>query len=723
MGEGEPYEALSYCWGDASVKVPIIVNGKMFPVTTNLFAALRKLRKTDSIRRIWIDAICINQDDNNEKSTQVLLMRDIYQNTGRCFVWLGEFEDAKPMTNVLNLIRKAKDSKITPEEIRKMTCEDRFRFWERLGLLDIDGSAWKTVDGIMNAHWWDRVWVIQEITFPKRVTVFCGNEEWDWDEMIELCQFLYKATSESPDDEKLGLCEMASYLGNLRKLSHLREDHVLLLSQILLKFKGRGATDPKDNVFALLSMDFDQGEITAPVRGLELWMNYRTTSWTLKKCRDKLSNTPLEDLSGTDLIMTLRAFRASSRAKEAYDKFNSTHHMDFVEDEGVLKREKDSVPFIEFFKIRLSKGNELRREKRHSNLIESIQVNGSGTRSTLYEGYSKERGLLADYNMSIREVYTMTMQRLLYYSSDLKLFLEIDHSLANEHGLPSWTIDWSKYDALSRKRMEGGQYSATCDSTLVGIPDMNGQEIQLEGYQVETIHQISQFPLKFRSQAGMPFITLWKEMFIENMKNPATAEELERTFYHTILGRDTVEEIGTAGVTKVKEIIQILMEAIDEGHQTPTFFRLIEDVSTGPYLARAHAYCWNREMIVTNTGKVGLVPATAAIGDSIFLLRGGNMPFVLREKKSKGKEHKAKEQLQQDPVPKREKPDVILLESVRAIFNSRNEEDIFRDESPDPIRNDEGNASKWELIGHANINGMMDGEEWVEGKCWDVTLV
>ncbi|TEY56940.1 hypothetical protein BOTCAL_0223g00200 [Botryotinia calthae] len=57
LEEYEPYEALSYCWDDTSIKVPITVNGKKFDAPTNYFAAIQKLRKTDVIRRIWIDAI------------------------------------------------------------------------------------------------------------------------------------------------------------------------------------------------------------------------------------------------------------------------------------------------------------------------------------------------------------------------------------------------------------------------------------------------------------------------------------------------------------------------------------------------------------------------------------------------------------------------------------------------------------------------------------------
>ena len=74
-----PFEALSYCWGDPIVTQPIKLQGLDYSVTTTLAAALRYPRRQDRPGVIWIDAICINQSDNNEKNHQVPLMREIYQ--------------------------------------------------------------------------------------------------------------------------------------------------------------------------------------------------------------------------------------------------------------------------------------------------------------------------------------------------------------------------------------------------------------------------------------------------------------------------------------------------------------------------------------------------------------------------------------------------------------------------------------------------------------------
>jgi len=85
------YEALSYVWGDATVRAQSIqLNGFPFQVTENLHAALRALRLPDGDRELWIDALCINQMANSEKSREVLRMLDIYRGARRVLVWLGE---------------------------------------------------------------------------------------------------------------------------------------------------------------------------------------------------------------------------------------------------------------------------------------------------------------------------------------------------------------------------------------------------------------------------------------------------------------------------------------------------------------------------------------------------------------------------------------------------------------------------------------------------------
>lgn len=84
-----PFEALSYTWGSNIVDSPLYVEAGNLPIRANLDAALRSLRLPNLARRLWVDAICINQDDVQERTRQVQYMRLIYKRATRVIVWLG----------------------------------------------------------------------------------------------------------------------------------------------------------------------------------------------------------------------------------------------------------------------------------------------------------------------------------------------------------------------------------------------------------------------------------------------------------------------------------------------------------------------------------------------------------------------------------------------------------------------------------------------------------
>ncbi|KIM99253.1 hypothetical protein OIDMADRAFT_97589, partial [Oidiodendron maius Zn] len=84
------FEALSYVWGRMTPGRHIFCSGSQLPITENCEAALRCLRHHERPRVLWVDAICINQSSNEEKSVQVALMGRIYGQSARVLAWLGK---------------------------------------------------------------------------------------------------------------------------------------------------------------------------------------------------------------------------------------------------------------------------------------------------------------------------------------------------------------------------------------------------------------------------------------------------------------------------------------------------------------------------------------------------------------------------------------------------------------------------------------------------------
>ncbi|KAK4653245.1 hypothetical protein QC762_511730 [Podospora pseudocomata] len=131
------YEALSYTWGDPTRNYLISIGAASLPVTKSAHDALRHLRLKDRDRRVWIDAICINQDDNTERNHQVEYMGQIFKGASRVLAWLGP---AGPGTDeAFELIRAvsarspmkpALDEVICPEKAPLIGCGNQWEDWE-----------------------------------------------------------------------------------------------------------------------------------------------------------------------------------------------------------------------------------------------------------------------------------------------------------------------------------------------------------------------------------------------------------------------------------------------------------------------------------------------------------------------------------------------------------------------------------------------------------------
>jgi hypothetical protein len=95
-----PYIALPYYWGDPGITNPINLGGHIVEITTNLDSALRAVRKMRAKEesrkdiKLWVDAICISQDDSQERSEQVRNMRQIYLKAREVIAWVGAWEAA-----------------------------------------------------------------------------------------------------------------------------------------------------------------------------------------------------------------------------------------------------------------------------------------------------------------------------------------------------------------------------------------------------------------------------------------------------------------------------------------------------------------------------------------------------------------------------------------------------------------------------------------------------
>lgn len=145
------YGALSYTWGDVTPIRDILINGHKVSVRSNLEAALRALRNRSSIQAgllIWIDALCINQEDINERNQEVKRMRTIYKTAREVIVWLGAEGDqsSKVMRLIRSLSRAVKEETPSTLQVLMKIMPEVF-----------ESGAWQALGQLMYRSYWERV--------------------------------------------------------------------------------------------------------------------------------------------------------------------------------------------------------------------------------------------------------------------------------------------------------------------------------------------------------------------------------------------------------------------------------------------------------------------------------------------------------------------------------------------------------------------------------------
>jgi hypothetical protein len=170
--ETEGYSALSWCWGSPSPgsetpnlkPIRIFHDNKpfRFEVSTNLESALRHLRRR-KILRVWVDAVCINQRDNDEKNNQVPMMAKIYGDADLVYVWLGGEEN-----------RSKEAIKFIQNRVLNLNDFDDLVKDKRTS------KEWNALLALMQRDWFSRRWIVQEIALAKDAVILCGNDSIKW---------------------------------------------------------------------------------------------------------------------------------------------------------------------------------------------------------------------------------------------------------------------------------------------------------------------------------------------------------------------------------------------------------------------------------------------------------------------------------------------------------------------------------------------------------------
>jgi hypothetical protein len=168
-----PCYALSYTWlcdNSGAAKTHVLqIEKQQLPVLDALHPFFDVLSSKGALLDDtwwWIDSICINLADTEERSHQVQLMEQIYRNADSVIIWLGEGSDdtdrAIDFIELLNKTIRQQPCRPGPEEIRSIFQQDHYH------------PHWVALTNFFQRRWWSRIWTLQEYAIPVSVSFWCG---------------------------------------------------------------------------------------------------------------------------------------------------------------------------------------------------------------------------------------------------------------------------------------------------------------------------------------------------------------------------------------------------------------------------------------------------------------------------------------------------------------------------------------------------------------------
>ncbi|KAF4996974.1 hypothetical protein FGRMN_4192 [Fusarium graminum] len=246
------YEALSYTWGSPDNPGSAIIQDRpdlpesLLSIQRNLAEALATLRYSDRTRTMWIDAVCINQNDMAERSQQVERMADIYRLANRVVVWLGPIDSSASIVfpildHIGRQIEYSKSNHLLPSP--EATKPDWFRVECPLPYGD---DIYAAVYELLGRPWFERVWIVQEIQLANvDSSLQCGSAIVSW-------PIFRRAVLCLQSKIRVPLERLRPRLMEVRNLSDYALE--LNLSRLVRRHRDRKCQNPRDKIYGLLSL-------------------------------------------------------------------------------------------------------------------------------------------------------------------------------------------------------------------------------------------------------------------------------------------------------------------------------------------------------------------------------------------------------------------------------------------------------------------------------------
>jgi hypothetical protein len=556
LHEAPPYYALSHCWGPQKQTTTIEIGSERLPVCSDLLSGIMRLRELAAssseleppVNYVWIDNICINQEDAAERSAQVQLMGIIYSKATRTLIWLGPESSSSSkawrFVDYIYDISKTHHAVSKLEDIPQCTYSDSYHKLYKLP--EWDDKAWVQLRELFDLRWFSRIWVVQEVVQSSQDPIILHGEELrSWKHLGWVASWMRRKGY-------LRLPHISQAILNVDTLYILRRSRVAwpldaLISMTQLKFH---ATDQRDKVYSLLALSAE--------------------------CQDP------------------------------------------------------------------------------SNIPEALKP---------------------DYTISVEQTYQKVGRFLLERSCSLALLTRIRgpwdsltrmRRLHELPGLPWWCPDWSDFEGHNRgirTSLSWIDYSDSSKPATLGFPQhyvasgrlklkihdaSDPSVLRVSGFRVGKIERMVPFNEKLMSKEQFHQCFSWMiipplKLALSSLKKEEDITDWVAQFIKATsaeqhqLGSRTWEQSFKDGVNYLHNLLvanRHLNSSIVFRNNDGTTIDLKECLSAKGdpevYASLARNFCYNRSFVITSNGQMGIGPSGTRVGDTVAIVPGSGVPYILR---------------------------------------------------------------------------------------------
>lgn len=663
------FTALSYVWGNGST-ASIYCNGSAFTITSNCKEALTSLRSIEENVCIWVDSICVNQEDDAEKDGQIRIMGEISQWASTTWIWLGPGDDR--CTRAIESLKMVSELRpprfgspwihgrwgntVTHDRISCMVKSTRFVLQKFLSLQFIDRKLHQSsiaalytdtpgthavtwmlklfhhcylddLDHLLGHEWLTRVWTFQEVVLASNPMLVCGKSVISWSDLLRSLEF-YHDRSRS---------YIPRYLGPVR--SHNLESWWYLLivwtsisrptrwhgKAMRLLPQGRSHISVKDYTAKYLEY-YQSWSLAMRMSSLVLTPVLTLFPWMLARSMGIQLNGGEFSWYVKVLMLAYLSFMGVS-AYSFQRTFKPFNHIPEVEEAvlvGMLKalRERNSSePKDKAFGL--------------YGVLQALEV-------------APRNGMIVDSTKPLGEVYYELFRDLLLWNPRLVCLL-LDVGPPIPHA-PSWVPDWSTLRERSWIQ-HNVVYESVTSNTSAPRVEICGRELTVQGNILGAASFVTDPFIKFDSDnlnihhnktrqdlvAVISQFSAWLEVISQNVPVSPVYESLSKAILDVLYGR--VSNFEGADGPIFNKWRRILSQWDARGNEASTnglLARLADDRLAMEFTVKiCNTLFDKRGLFFSIDGHIGSGPLNMLVSDKIALLNGVARPLILREDASR----------------------------------------------------------------------------------------